>query len=166
MEKQTTLSPLERVSLRNPTHFFALGFGSGLLSTAPGTWGTLVGLITGVILLQWFSASFFFLFLCIMFAWGCYLCERTAQDMQVHDHGAIVWDEIVGIWLVLLAVPHYSITWCLTAFLLFRLFDIFKPKPIKHFDQTVTNGFGIMLDDFLAALYSILTIALLRILLL
>ena len=78
--------------------------------------------------------------------------------MGVHDHGSIVWDEIVAVFLVLLAVPHLSLFWCTIAFVTFRLFDILKPYPIRYFDEKLTNGFGIMVDDILAAGYSILVI--------
>lgn len=82
--------------------------------------------------------------------------------MGVHDHSSIVWDEFVGIFLVLLALPRLSWGWCLLAFLAFRLFDIIKPYPIGYFDQKLQTGFGIMLDDVLAAFYAILVIFLLR----
>ena len=78
--------------------------------------------------------------------------------MGVHDHGSIVWDEVVAVFLVLLAVPQVSLFWCTIAFLTFRLFDILKPYPIRYFDEKLTNGFGIMVDDILAAGYSILVI--------
>jgi phosphatidylglycerophosphatase A len=151
-------NPLERVTLRNPIHFLALGFGSGLLHPAPGTWGSLVGVIVGVLLLPWLGAKTFFILTALCFFLGIWLCERTSHDMGVHDHGSIVWDEIVAVFLVLLAVPQVSLFWCAVAFVTFRLFDILKPYPIRYFDEKLTNGFGIMVDDILAAGYSILVI--------
>ena len=151
-------NPLERVTLRNPIHFLALGFGSGLLHPAPGTWGSLVGVIVGALLLPWLVAKTFFILTALCFFLGIWLCERTSHDMGVHDHGSIVWDEIVAVFLVLLAVPHVSLFWCTIAFVTFRLFDIVKPYPIRYFDEKLTNGFGIMVDDILAAGYSILVI--------
>lgn len=150
--------PLERVNLRNPIHFLALGFGSGLLHPAPGTWGSLVGVILGVLLLPWLGAKTFFILTALCFFLGIWLCERTSHDMGVHDHGSIVWDEIVAVFFVLLAVPQISVFWCTVAFAAFRLFDILKPYPIRYFDEKLTNGFGIMADDILAAGYSILVI--------
>ena len=150
--------PLERVNLRNPIHFFALGFGSGLLRPAPGTWGSLVGVILGALLLPALGAKTFFILTALCFFIGIWLCERTSHDMGVHDHGSIVWDEIVAVFLVLLAVPQVSLLWCAIAFVTFRLFDILKPYPIRYFDEKLTNGFGIMVDDILAAGYSILVI--------
>ncbi len=149
---------LERVNLRNPIHFFALGFGSGLLRPAPGTWGSLVGVILGALLLPALGAKTFFILTALCFFIGIWLCERTSHDMGVHDHGSIVWDEIVAVFLVLLAVPQVSLLWCAIAFVTFRLFDILKPYPIRYFDEKLTNGFGIMADDILAAGYSIVVI--------
>ena len=151
-------NPLERVTLRNPIHFLALGFGSGLLHPAPGTWGSLVGVIVGALFLSWLGAKTFFILTALCFFLGIWLCERTSHDMGVHDHGSIVWDEIVAVFLVLLAVPEVSLFWCAVAFVAFRLFDILKPYPIRYFDEKLTNGFGIMVDDILAAGYSILVI--------
>ena len=151
-------NPLERVTLRNPIHFLALGFGSGLLHPAPGTWGSLVGVIVGALVLPWLGAKTFFILPALCFFLGIGLCERTSHDMGVHDHGSIVWDEIVAVFLVLLAVPRVSLFWCTIAFVTFRLFDILKPYPIRYFDEKLTNGFGIMVDDILAAGYSILVI--------
>lgn len=152
---------LKGLNLFNPIHFLAVGLGSGLIYPAPGTWGSLAGLLLGVALLQFLSLPIFIVFVLISFLVGCYLCGKTAQDMGVHDHGAIVWDEFVGIFLVLLAIPDISWFWCITAFLLFRLFDITKPYPIRYFDQKLQTGFGIMIDDVLAAVYAILVIKLL-----
>lgn len=155
-------SPLQRVSLTNPVHFLALGFGSGLMRSAPGTWGSLVGLALGWLLLQYLSPIIFFILTALCFALGCYLCQKTADDMGVHDHGAIVWDEIVGVFLVLLALPELSLFWCVGAFLAFRFFDILKPFPIRYFDHKIESGFGIMLDDVLAAIYTILVLVALQ----
>lgn len=154
----------EGLNLFDPVHLLAVGFGSGLIYPAPGTWGSLAGLLLGVILLQYLSLPLFALFTLLAFIAGCYFCGKTAEDMGVHDHSSIVWDEFVGIFLVLLALPRLSWGWCLLAFLAFRLFDIIKPYPIGYFDQKLQTGFGIMLDDVLAAFYAILVIFLLRIL--
>ncbi len=155
-------NPLSRVRLSNPTHLLALGFGSGLMPKAPGTWGSALAIILGAPLLHWMGAQFFFLFILASFSLGCYLCHKTAEDMQVHDHGAIVWDEFVGIFITLLALPALSWSWLLLAFCLFRFFDILKPAPIKYFDQKLQTGFGIMIDDVLAGFYAFGVIAVMR----
>lgn len=155
-------NPLSFIQLYNPIHFLAVGFGSGLIKKAPGTWGSLVGLIVGYFLLSYFGSIFFAFLTALCFLLGIYLCQKTADDMGVHDHGAIVWDEIVGIFIVLLSLPNLSAFWLCTAFIAFRFFDILKPYPIRYFDHKLENGFGIMFDDLLAAIYTIFVLFLLQ----
>ena len=156
-------SPLDRVSLKNPVHLLALGFGSGLIRPAPGTWGSLAGTILGSALLTCLGLKIFLILTALCFALGCYLCQKTADDMGVHDHGSIVWDEFIGVFIVLAAIPTLSFPWIVIAFVLFRFFDILKPYPIRYFDQKLESGFGIMVDDVLAAVYAVIVIAILRI---
>ncbi len=131
-------------------HFLALGFGSGLAPKAPGTFGTLVA-IPIVCLLSLAGPIWFISFLLLGSVLGIYICGKTAEDVGEHDHGAIVWDEVMGYTLTMLFVP---ISWqtVLAGFVLFRVFDIVKPWPIRWCDKRVHGGFGIMLDDLLAAL--------------
>lgn len=157
-----TTDPLSKIKLTNPIHLLALGFGSGLIRPAPGTWGSVVGVLLGALLLQWLDVKTFAFLTALGFAFGCYLCQKTSHDMGVHDHGSIVWDEIIGVFIVLLALPQISWLWCLLAFVLFRFFDILKPFPIRYFDQKLMSGFGIMIDDVLAAGYSVLCVAIVR----
>lgn len=152
--------PRQKLRLSYWVHLLATGFGSGLMPKAPGTWGSLVALPIGAICLNYMGFSLFLFFTFCCFLLGCYLCEKTAKDMQVHDHGAIVWDEFVGIFITLLALPTLNLTHLLIAFTVFRIFDIFKPYPIKYFDQKLTNGFGIMIDDVLAGIYAFVVISL------
>ncbi|WP_041834788.1 phosphatidylglycerophosphatase A family protein [Actinobacillus succinogenes] len=153
-------NPLSRVRLTNPVHFLALGFGSGLIHPAPGTWGSALGTVIGVILLQFLTPISFLILTALSFVAGCYLCQKTADDMGVHDPGSIVWDEFVGVWLCLSAVPVLNWYWGAAAFAVFRFFDILKPYPIKIFDQKLENGFGIMIDDVLAAVYAVIVLRL------
>lgn len=133
-------------------YWAALGFGSGLSPWLPGTCGTLFGLI--VFLLSPRMALGWGLLVCgLAFLLGCWLCDTTARALGEGDPSAIVWDEIVGIWCVLLMVP-YQWEWQLLAFALFRLFDMVKPFPIGWFDRHLKGGFGIMLDDIVAAAMS------------
>lgn len=155
-------NPLYRISLRRPTHFLAVGFGSGLMQKAPGTWGSLVGVILGWILLQFLSLNYFAILTALCFFIGIYICQKTADDMQIHDHSSIVWDEIVGVFIVLLALPEFSLFWCVIAFVTFRFFDILKPYPIRYFDHKLESGFGIMFDDVLAAVYAVICIFLIH----
>ena len=122
-----------RVSMRNPVHFLALGFGSGLVPFMPGTFGSLAA-----VPLIYFSANLpvalFITFTLVASVVGIYLCGKTADDMQVHDHGSIVWDEVAGMFISFLFVPITAPT-LLIGFLLFRLFDILKPWPIGVVDN-------------------------------
>ena len=140
--------------LQHPAHFFGLGFGSGLAPKAPGTFGTLVGLP-----LFWLISVYplitQLIVITALFLIGIYFCNITGKALGVSDHGGIVWDEIVAMMLVLAFTPN-EWQWWLTAFLLFRLFDIWKPFPIRQCDAKLKNGFGVMFDDLLAAIYAIL----------
>lgn len=156
-------NPLKRISLKNPVHLLAVGLGSGLLRPAPGTWGSALGTLLGVILLVLLGTKTFLILTALCFVLGCYLCQKTADDMGVHDHGAIVWDEFVGVFIVLAAIPTLSLPWIVTAFMLFRFFDILKPFPIRFFDKKLESGFGIMVDDVLAAIYAVVVIFLIQI---
>lgn len=148
----TTL-PNKQFLLQHPAHFFALGLGSGLMPKAPGTSGTLVGLPLFALLMLLPEVSHLPI-LAVLFLVGIPLCGITGRNLGVSDHGSIVWDEIVAYMLVLEFTPK-SWEWWLYAFLLFRLFDIWKPFPIRTLDQKIHGGLGVMLDDLLAALYAI-----------
>ena len=87
------------------------------------------------------------------FAFGVYLCQRTSDDLGVHDHPGIVWDEWIGLWITYILVPS-GWEWIVAGFVLFRFFDILKPWPIKWLDQKVHGGFGIMIDDVLAGIFA------------
>lgn len=139
---------------RNPIHFLAFGFGSGASPWAPGTMGTLAA-VPLYFLMAHLPLPYYLLVLLVSFVLGCWLCGRTSSDLGVHDHGGIVWDEFVGYWLTMLALP-VSLGWALAGFVLFRFFDIIKPWPIGWVDKRVHGGLGIMLDDVLAAVYAAL----------
>ncbi len=148
MKKTSTLD----VALKTPTGFLAFGFGSGLAPFAPGTFGTLaaVPIYYLMALLTW---PFYLMVLVVTFVLGIYLCEQASQNLGVHDHGGIVWDEFVGLWLTLFLIPNQWY-WVLLGFVLFRFFDIVKPFPIKWLDKKVKGGFGIMIDDVIAGLFA------------
>lgn len=146
--------------LRNPVHWLAFGFGSGAAPRAPGTWGSLAA-IPLYFLVFWLSPLFYWSFVGLAFVVGIWLCGRTARDLRVHDHGGIVWDEFVGMWIVLGFRPD-TVQGILIAFLLFRLFDILKPWPINWFDEKMPGGLGIMFDDVLAGLMALGCLALIE----
>lgn len=137
--------------MQHPFLMLGFGLGSGLSRKAPGTVGTLVGMLLFLPILVWSEWSAWIVFAVGLFA-GSAICGKSSEYMQVHDHGGIVWDEFVGIWLVLLLLPEQNWIYWLAAFAAFRVFDIWKPWPIKQVDEKVSGGFGIMLDDVLAAI--------------
>ena len=136
----------------NPIHFLAFGFGSGLSPKAPGTFGTIAALPLWLFIAP-LNLYLQLLVIAAAFLLGIYICDKTSEDLKVHDHGGIVWDEFVGVWVTLVFVPS---TWVgvFAAFLVFRFFDIVKPWPIKWLDKHVHGGFGIMVDDLIAGLFA------------
>ena len=144
--------------LAHPAHLIAFGFGSGLAPRAPGTVGTLLGLpLFWLIAAASSELSTRIAILFIAFLFGAWSCGRTGRTLGVADHGGMVWDEIVAYALALLFTPAGWL-WIALAFALFRLFDILKPWPIRFADTHLKNGFGVMFDDLLAALYAIAAI--------
>lgn len=135
---------------QNPSYFIAFGFGSGLLPKMPGTWGTLAAIPLCIILSD-MSVFSYLLVVLALFMLGITVCENVTNDLQVHDFSGVVIDEMVGLLITLFTVPLTVITVFL-GFLFFRLFDIWKPGIIKLVDKKVKGGFGIMLDDVLAAI--------------
>ncbi|MFG1175637.1 phosphatidylglycerophosphatase A [Erwiniaceae bacterium CAU 1747] len=142
-----------RLKMSNPWHLLATGFGSGLSPWMPGTMGSIAA-IPFWYLLNLLPQDLYVLVLLLGISIGVYLCHRTAKDMGVHDHGSIVWDEFIGMWITLMAIPTNSWQWVLAGFLVFRLFDIWKPWPIRWFDRNVHGGMGIMVDDIVAGIVS------------
>ncbi len=143
---------LARTVMTDPVHFLAFGFGTGLAPFAPGTFGSIPG-----VLLFWLTMDFGLyvqlgVALAITLA-GIWICGESARRIGVHDHGGIVWDEIVGMYITLLAAPVSVVGWVL-AFAFFRVMDIVKPWPIRDVDHRLGGGVGIMLDDLVAALYA------------
>lgn len=134
----------------NIEHSAAIGFGLGKLPLVPGTWGTLGGVVLYLLLLP-FSLPVYLIVTFIAFVYGCHLCEKVSQEMQVYDHSSVVWDEIVGYCVSMIAVPR-GIAWMCAGFVLFRLFDIIKPWPIRWVDTHMKSGLGMMLDDVLAGI--------------
>lgn len=139
--------------LKDPVHFLAFGFGSGLLPKAPGTWGTLVAVPLWFGLAQ-LSLTYYLIATVALSIIGIWLCGRSSEKLGVHDHGGIVWDEFCGYWVTMIMVP-VTWYWALIGFALFRFFDIIKPWPIKWLDTKVKGGFGIMIDDIIAGLFAL-----------
>lgn len=155
---RASVRPPVGLILGSPVHCLAFGFGAGLSPWAPGTVGTLVGVPFALLMLQ-LSPAMIGAFLALMTAAGIYLCGESARRLGVHDHGGIVFDEIVGYLVACLPLlagwrPEAQPLWLglLLAFVLFRCFDILKPWPIRWLDREVHGGLGIMADDLLAGL--------------
>ena len=145
-----------KLILSNPVHFLAFGFGAGLSPRAPGTIGTLVAL-PFVFLLMQCSIVIYFSVVFALTVLGIYLCGESAHRLGVHDHPGIVWDEFVGIAVTMIAIP---LTWwnLILGFILFRIFDILKPWPIRVIDRAVSGGTGIMLDDIVAGIFACISL--------
>ena len=135
--------------------FLAFGFGSGLAPVAPGTFGTLPALPIAFVLYLLGVTGWWLAVLCVvLFFWGVRICSHTERELGIQDYGGIVWDEIVAMLLVLAFVP-FRWKWWLAALVLFRVFDAVKPWPIKWFDARIHGGLGIMLDDIIAAFFTL-----------
>jgi phosphatidylglycerophosphatase A len=143
---------LEARLLRDPVHFLALGFGAGLSPKAPGTFGTALALVPAWLMFG-LPLAVRVAVIVVAFVAGIWICGRSAERLGAHDHPGIVWDEIVAMLAVALAVPP-SAVWLAPAFVAFRLFDIAKPWPIRDVDHRLGGGLGIMLDDLMAAVYA------------
>ncbi|MES0874182.1 phosphatidylglycerophosphatase A family protein [Sinimarinibacterium thermocellulolyticum] len=162
MSPRKSPPPPRQLILTTPEHLIAFGFGSGLSPVAPGTFGTLVGILL-FLPLSLLDAQVYAAVVALLFAFGCWVCGESARLLGVHDHGGIVFDEIVG---YLVAAAPLTLFPDLTtvafvgglvlAFALFRLFDVCKPWPIGVLDRRVRGGFGIMLDDLLAGAFAAL----------
>ena len=159
----TLRQPSVSFMLSHPAHFLALGLGSGLSPVMPGTAGTLFGwLCFSVLSARWpavFTPLTWAVIIVVGFIVGVGACDRAGRALGVPDHGAIVWDEIIAIWLVLLLVTPCSFAAELGAVLLFRVFDMVKPPPIRQVERRYKGGFGVMIDDIVAAMFTLLVIA-------
>ncbi|MDH3614305.1 MAG: phosphatidylglycerophosphatase A [Gammaproteobacteria bacterium] len=144
--------------LTDPVHILAFGLGTGLAPIAPGTVGSLLG-----VLLAWLTLDLGLItqigIAVALSVVGIWICGESSRRLGVHDHGGIVWDEITGMYVTLLVAPPLYSAWIL-GFLLFRAFDIVKPWPIRDLDHRLGGGVGIMLDDLVAALYAAILLAL------
>lgn len=144
-----------RFVFSSPAHCLAFGFGAGLSKKAPGTVGTIAALPCWLVFIHLLAFPGLVLLIALAFLLGVFVCGKTSDALGVHDHGGIVWDEFVGLWLTLLFLPA---TWSglLVGFLFFRLFDILKPWPIRWLDKKIHGGLGIMLDDVVAAVPAVI----------
>ena len=139
--------------------FLASGFGIGCSPFAPGTAGTLLALPLWLSL-AYLPPLYYILSLLLLTIIGIWCCGKAAQELKVHDHGGIVWDEFIGLFITLFLLPP-SFTIVFIGFIIFRIFDILKPWPIYYIDKQVSGGFGIMLDDILAGIFAFISMQIL-----
>ena len=142
--------------IKRPVCFIGLGFGSGLAPIAPGTFGTLAA-IPIYLLMQNLSLVTYLILTLVGFTLGVWICEQSAEWLGREDPGAVVWDEIVGYLITMIAAPTGWL-WILTGFVLFRFFDIVKPWPISIADKEIHGGLGIMVDDVIAGIFACILI--------
>ena len=150
--------PDVRFAAAHPAHLIALGFGAGLSPVAPGTAGTLLAWPVGWALLDGAPAEIALPAIGLLFLVGVWACGVTGRNLGVADHGGMVWDEFVAFLLILAVLPR-SLAWQAAGFIAFRAFDIAKPPPIRWLERRYHGGFGVMVDDLLAAGYALLVLA-------
>jgi phosphatidylglycerophosphatase A len=147
---------LNKTVLTHPIHFLAFGFGSGLAPFAPGTFGTLAAVPLYLLMIK-FSLPIYLAITLLSISVGFWLCGRSSKMLGVHDHSGIVWDEFAGFFITMIAAPQ-GWQWIVFGFVLFRLFDIWKPWPIYIIDKKVQGGVGIMMDDVIAGVFALVVL--------
>jgi phosphatidylglycerophosphatase A len=157
----SVLQPGAAFAFSHPAHVVALGFGAGLARFAPGTMGTLLAWPLGWLLLGGLHPVVVVVALAVLFLLGVWACGVTGRHLGMHDHGSMVWDEFVAFLLVLAILP-YELGWQAAGFVLFRVFDIAKPPPIRWIERRYPGGFGVMFDDLVAAGCALLVLAFMR----
>lgn len=153
------IPPVPPAVWKNPLYFIAFGFGSGAIPIAPGTFGTLMA-IPFYLLLRLLPLPIYILFVLFFIAATSWLCERISKDTHTHDHPGMCIDEFAGFFVTMINAPA-GFLWILLGFILFRIFDIWKPWPIYIIDARVTGGFGMILDDVAAGIYAFFIIQIL-----
>ncbi len=157
-QRSYIVPPLPNSIWKNPWHFIAFGFGTGAIPIAPGTFGTLIAIPLYLFLTSYSQTTYIAMTAAITF-FSIWLCEKVSRETESHDHQGMCIDEIVGYLVTMIHAP-YGWQWMLLGFILFRIFDIWKPWPIRQLDQQVKGGLGMILDDVAAGVYSLLIIQL------
>lgn len=144
--------PIPEKVWQDPLYFIAFGFGSGAIPFAPGTFGTLFA-IPFYLVLETMPQTAYLVFVILFAAASSWICDRISRDIHSHDHPGMCIDEFAGFFVTMIHAPH-GVSWTILGFLLFRLFDIWKPWPINILDQKVHGGFGMVVDDIVAGLFA------------
>ena len=147
---------LKRLNIKNPLHWIATGFGSGLSPIAPGTAGSIAAIPFYLCLMKLPPIGYAIIVVMAFFL-GVWATQNATRAIGIDDHGGLVWDEFVGMWITLFITPPGWI-WIFLGFCVFRLFDILKPWPIRTIDRHLQGGWGIMLDDVLAGIFAWFTL--------
>lgn len=153
-------SAQRRILMSHPAGWIATALGAGLSPKAPGTAGSLIALFPWWFLLRGLPIGAYAAVLAAGFLLGVWACEVSDRRLGIHDQGALVWDEVIGMWITLFAAPPQW-WWFIIGFALFRLFDIWKPWPVRWADHSVRGGLGVMLDDVVAGIYALIVLQLL-----
>lgn len=158
-ERKILTSEQRRALLSTPAGWLACGFGSGLAPVAQGTFGSLAAILPWLLLRQ-LSWPLNVLVIVIGFAIGVWACDIAGRKLGVDDHRSLVWDEFIGQWIALL--PALRAPWwaVVLGFALFRLFDVWKPWPIRYLDRHLKGGLGVMVDDVVAGVFAALVLKL------
>lgn len=165
--KKSLSAEQRRALLANPAGWLACGFGSGLAPVAQGTFGSLAALLPWLLLRE-LPLWIYLIVLLLGFAIGVWACDIAGRALRVDDHRSLVWDEFIGQWVTLIPLllpallPASGFHWWMLAFgfVLFRLFDVWKPWPIRWFDRRVKGGMGVMIDDVIAGVFAAVVLAL------
>ncbi len=160
--RQYIVPPIPDSIWKKPSHFIAFGFGSGAIPIAPGTFGTLIA-IPFYLAICSLPLVIYIIVVTLITIGSIALCERVSHEINSHDHQGMCLDEIVGYLVTMTGAPH-GILWIVAGFILFRVFDIWKPWPINYVDKRVAGGLGMILDDVLAGVYSMICLKLLTLL--
>ncbi|HVV95785.1 MAG TPA: phosphatidylglycerophosphatase A [Rhodanobacteraceae bacterium] len=153
---------MRRAVLAHPAGWIASGFGSGLSPIASGTVGSAVAIAPWLVL-RHLDVAIYAIVVAVAFVIGIWSADRVIRVLRVEDPGVVVWDEFVGQWIALLplVVAPRDWPWIVAGFVLFRIFDVWKPWPASWADRSVKGGFGAMLDDAIAGGYAAVVLALL-----
>lgn len=166
MSKYDDNNPVNQVEIpprlvwASPWHALSTCGGAGRIGKGAGTLGTLFGALAYIVLSTVFSPVAFVLLTTVLFVVGAIAAQKTSDALGVADHGGIVIDEVVGIWLVYALIPSGPLWW-IGGFIVFRFFDIVKLPPVDRIDEKIKNGWGIMLDDVVAGVYALVVMRIL-----
>jgi phosphatidylglycerophosphatase A len=144
--------PIPATVWQNPLHFVAFGFGSGAIPYAPGTFGTIMA-IPFYLLMRYLPVNIYLILVAVIAIVSAWICQRVSDEIKVNDHQGMCLDEFVGFFVTMINAPH-GLIWIVAGFILFRIFDIWKPWPIAYLDTHVHGGIGMVLDDVCAGIYA------------